>query len=136
MDRLLGIARAGGLDGLLLASGHFYQTDFTRPLLFMNDGTYLSGLAQDQHLTGNQWGMMNETGQYPGQTWLWLYTLWYQLPPFNSASNADLLVVGMMGILTLLLLLVPFIPGLRDIPRWVPIYRLIWRRYYRRETGA
>jgi hypothetical protein len=136
MDRLLGIARAGGLDGLLLASGHFYQTDFTRPLLFMNDGTYLSGLAQDQHLTGNQWGMMNETGQYPGQTWLWLYTLWYQLPPFNSASNADLLVVGMMGILTLLLLLVPFIPGLRDIPRWVPIYRLIWRRYYRKEAGS
>lgn len=136
MDRLLGIARAGGLDGLLLASGHFYQTDFTKPLLFMNDGTYLSGLAQDQHLTGNQWGMMNETGQYPGQTWLWLYTLWYQLPPFSSASNADLLVVGMMGILTLLLLLVPFIPGLRDIPRWVPIYRLIWRRYYRKETGS
>jgi hypothetical protein len=136
MDRLLGIARAGGLDGLLLASGHFYQTDFTKPLLFMNDGSYLSGLAQDQHLTGNQWGMMNETGQYPGQTWLWLYTLWYQLPPFNSASNADLLVVGMMGILTLLLLLVPFIPGLRDIPRWVPIYRLIWRRYYRQEAGS
>jgi hypothetical protein len=22
------------------------------------------------------------------------------------------------------------IPGLRDIPAWIPIYRLIWRRYY------
>jgi hypothetical protein len=22
--------------------------------------------------------------------------------------------------------LVPFIPGLRDIPRWIPIHRLIW----------
>ncbi len=135
MDRLLTVARSGGLDGLLLASGHFYQTDFTKPLLFMGDGGYLAGLAQDQHLTGNQWGMMNETGQYPGQTWLWLYTMWYQLPPFNSSSNADLLVVGMMGILTLLLLLVPVIPGLRDIPRWIPIYRLIWRRYYQEEAG-
>ena len=136
MDRLLGIARTGGLDGLLLASGHFYQTDFTKPLLFMNDGGYLSGLAQDQHLTGTQWGMMNETGRYPGQTWLWLYTMWYQIPPFNSSSSADLLVVGMMSILTLLLILVPFIPVVRDIPRWIPIHRLVWRRYYATRFGG
>ena len=135
MDRLLTVARSGGLDGLLLSSGHFYQTDFTKPLLFMADGGYLAGLAGQQHLTGNQWGMMNETGQYPGQTWLWLYTVWYQIPPFNTAANADLLVVIMMGLLTLGLLLVPFIPGLRDVPRLVPIYRLVWRRYYLEEAG-
>jgi hypothetical protein len=135
MDRLLGIARTGGLDGLLLASGHFYQTDFTKPLLFMNDGGYLAGLATDQHLTGTQWGMMNETGRYPGQTWLWLYTMWYQVPPFNTSANADLLVVGMVGLLTLLLVLVPFIPGIRDIPRWIPIHRVVWRQYYaKRDT--
>jgi hypothetical protein len=28
---------------------------------------------------------------------------------------------------TLLLLLVPFVPGLRDIPRLIPVHRLIWR---------
>ena len=134
MDRLLIVARSGGLDGLLLSSGHFYQTDFTKPLLFMADGTYLAGLADGQHLTGNQWGMMNETGLYPGQSWLWLYTVWYQLPPFNTAPNGDLLVVILMGLLTLGLLLVPFIPGLRDIPRLVPIYRLVWRGYYREEA--
>jgi hypothetical protein len=63
--------------------------------------------------------------------------MWYQLPPFNTAwaSVTDLLVVIMMAVLTLLLLLVPFIPGLRDIPRAIPIYRLIWRRYYA-ETPA
>jgi hypothetical protein len=26
---------------------------------------------------------------------------------------------------------VPFIPGLRSIPRWIPIHRLVWRNYYR-----
>ena len=51
------------------------------------------------------------------------------------SADGDLLVVMVMGLLTLLLLLVPFIPGLRDIPRWIPIYRLIWRRYYA-ETKA
>jgi hypothetical protein len=131
MSGLLGLARTGALDGLLLRSGTLYQTDFTRPLLFMGDGEYLSGLAADQHLTGDQWGMMNETGQYPGQTWLWLFSFWYQIPPFNTAANTDLLVILLMIGLTTLLALVPFIPGLRDIPRWVPIYRIIWRRYYR-----
>jgi len=131
MGSLLGIARSGGLDGLLLENGRFFQTDFTRPLLFMGDGNYMSNLAADQHLTGDQWGVMNETGSYPGQTWLWLYSVWYQLPPFNTAPNADLVIVLIVLALTTLLALVPFMPILRDIPRWVPVHRLIWRRYYR-----
>ena len=131
MTGMLGLARTGALDGLLLSSGSLYQTDFTKPLLFMGDGNYLPGLAADQHLTGDQWGMMNETGLYPGQTWLWLFSFWYQIPPFNTAANTDLLVILLMIGLTALLALVPFIPILRDIPRWIPVHRLIWRRYYR-----
>ena len=134
MSRLLTLARSGGLDALLLTSDHFYQTDYSRPLLFLSDGGYFEGLAQAQDLTGSQWGMMNETGRYPGQAWLWLYTLWYQIPPFSTASNADLLVVAVMTLLSLGLLLVPFIPGLRDIPRWIPVHKLIWREHYRSMT--
>jgi hypothetical protein len=138
MSNLLGVAQAGGLDGLLVINGRFYQTDYTQPLLFMGDGGFLSGLADEAHLTGSQWGMMNETGQYPGQTWLWLYTMWYQVFPFNSdtgiiglnAGNADLGIILLMTLLTAALALVPFIPILRDIPRWIPIHRLIWREYY------
>jgi hypothetical protein len=138
MSNLLGVAQSGGLDGLLTINGRFYQTDYTQPLLFMGDGSFLSGLADQAHLTGSQWGMMNETGQYPGQTWLWLYTMWYQVFPFNSdtgfiglnASNADLGIIILMTLLTVALALVPFIPILRDIPRWIPIHRLIWRQYY------
>jgi len=36
-----------------------------------------------------------------------------------------------MVVLTAVLILVPFIPGVRSIPRWIPVYRLIWRNYYR-----
>lgn len=73
MSSLLGLAQAGGLDGQLLTSRQFYQTDYTKPLLFMADGSILADRAQRQHLLGDQWGMMNETGSYPGQA-LWLYT--------------------------------------------------------------
>ena len=30
--------------------------------------------------------------------------------------------------------LVPFIPGVRSIPRLIPIHRLIWRDYYRNQA--
>ena len=141
MTSLLGVAQSGGLDGLLAISGRFYQTDYTQALVFMGDGTYLAGLADQAKLTGSQWGMMNETGLYPGQTWLWLYTMWYQVFPFNSttgivglnAGNADLGIIILMTVLTAALALVPLIPILRDIPRWVPIHRLIWRSYYARK---
>jgi hypothetical protein len=111
----------------LIAHQDFYGTDFTKPLLFLEDGQYFSNKAQAQHLSGAQWGVMNETGSYPGQPWLWLYTLWYQVPGFDNSSNVDLIAIYLTGAATLLLLAIPFIPGLRDVPRFVPVHRLIWR---------
>ncbi len=131
MNSLLTYAQGGGLDGALLTSNHFYQTDYTKPLMFMADGAVLSNRAQAQHLLGEQWGMMNETGSYPGQVWLWLYTFWYQIKPFSTSANADVLVMGVMGVLSLGLILIPLIPGVSDLPRRIPIYKLIWRDHYR-----
>jgi hypothetical protein len=130
---LLGMAQRGGLDGALaVPAGQFFQTDYTRSLLFLADGSYLEDKARAQHLGGDQWGMMNETASYPGQSWLWLYTFWYQIEPFKSSDNADAWVWGLMMLLTLAFVLVPLIPGVRSIPRWIPVHRLIWRDYYRR----
>jgi hypothetical protein len=95
MAGLLQIARAGALDGYLLSSGGFYQTDYTRPLL-----------------------------------------LWYQIPPFNGNASADLMVVITMAVLSAALVVVPFLPVVRSIPRWVPVHRLIWRDYYRGGSAA
>jgi hypothetical protein len=125
------MARSGALDGALLSSRQFYGTDYTKPLLFIADGDYFANLGSAQHLSGDQWGMMNETGQYPGQAWLWLYTLWYQVGPIGNSDNADIMVFSIMIALTALLALLPFIPGLRSIPRWTRLYRLIWRQHYR-----
>ncbi|UXY32107.1 hypothetical protein [Streptomyces sp. HUAS TT20] len=134
--RLLDLAKSGSLDGELQAGGKFYQTDYTSPLLFLSDGSYLESLARAEHLGGDQWGMMNETGNYPGQAWLWLYTFWYQIEPFKSSGNADALIWGLMALLSLGLVLVPFIPGVRSIPRWTRVHRLIWRSYYRDQNAS
>ena len=130
IESLTKMAQSGALDQALVTGSGFYTTDFTKPLLFISDGAYLSDLASKQHLTGDQWGMMNETGSYPGQAWLWLYSFWYQIPPFNTSANADILILGIMAVLSLGLLFLPFIPGLRSVPRKTKVYRLIWREHY------
>jgi len=139
MTRLLRLGQTGALDGLLLAGaasqGTFYATDYTTPLLFLADGTYLEDAARAQHLGGDQWGMTNETGSWPGQAWLWLYTFWYQIKPFSTSGNADALVWGLLAVLSLVFVCVPFIPGLRSLPRHVGVHRLIWRQHYRDVAG-
>jgi len=125
------MARSGALDTSLIAGQPFYTTNYTKPLLFLADGTYLAGIAQAEHLTGDQWGVMNEAGNFPGQAWLWLYTAWYQWSPISNSDNADLWVFVLMGVVSAGLLFVPFIPGLRSIPRWTRVYKLIWREHYR-----
>ena len=54
----------------------------------MSGGAFFEDKANAQHLLGDQWGMMNETGSYPGQVWLWLYTFWYQISR-STPDNAD-----------------------------------------------
>jgi hypothetical protein len=125
----LKMAESGQLDAALLAQHPFYGTDYTKPLLFIADGNYYTHLATSMHLTGGQWGVMNETGSYPGQPWLWLYQLWYHVAPFSTSASVDIWAIYLTGLATLLLLLVPFIPGLRDIPRLIPVHRLIWRNW-------
>jgi len=133
---LLDLAKTGGLEGALTSSGNFYGGDQTRSLLLLSDGAYLEDLAVAQNLGGDQWGMMNEVGNAPGQPWMWLYTFWYQVKPFSTSDNADAEVWALMMLLTLLLMFLPFIPGLRSIPRWIPIHRLVWRNYYHRTKHA
>lgn len=132
MPAYLNLARSGTLEASINLSGRVYQTDFTRALLLLQ-GTPLQTVAGQQNLLGNEWGMMKEPGNYPGAVWLWFYTLLYQIPAYAASAAADLLVGLTVGAATLILLFLPWIPGLRAIPRAIPVYRLIWRRHYARQ---
>ena len=133
---LTDMAKAGGLDAALLSQGGFFQTDNTKQILFFGDGSYLDDAGTAANLQGGTWGMMNETGRYPGQAWLWLYSFWYQIPPFNNeeskpiGANADAYIMVLMGALSLGLILIPLIPGMKTLPMRIPIHRGIWRQYY------
>ncbi|CAB4920772.1 unannotated protein [freshwater metagenome] len=137
---LTDMAKAGALDAALLSQGGFFQTDNTKQILFFGDGAYLDDAGTAANLQGGTWGMMNETGRYPGQAWLWLYSFWYQIPPFNNeeskpiGANADAYIMAIMGVLSLGLILIPVIPGIKTLPMRIPIHRGIWRDYYRSQA--
>ncbi len=144
-EGLVAMASSGALDGVLpSAGGNFFSTDNTRQILFLGDGGYLDAAGTANNLQGNTWGMMNETGNFPGQQWLAPFSVWYNLPFFNSeaesgfaataTANGDIYIMAIISFFMLLVIFLPFIPGLRSIPRWIPVHRLVWRNYYR-STG-
>jgi len=133
---LYAMATTGALDGALQSSPQFYSFDETKRLLFLGDGSFVGDRATGDNINGDQWGIMNEVGQWPGAWWLFPYTAPYQTGPGASSDNADLLIFVVVGAISLLFIVLPWTPGLREIPRLIPIHRLIWREHYRRVTAA
>ena len=136
MDGMLVLAKAGLLEGALQNNAQLpYAFDSTLPLLYFQDDVDHS-VAESLNMLGSQWGIIHETGDFPGAWWLWPYAFFYQIPPMNQSANGDLEVGIIMIVLFLILLLLPVIPGLNRIPRGIRLNRLIWRDWYRRrQTG-
>jgi hypothetical protein len=129
----LAIANNGSLDGYFQGSQQQLSTNTTMGTMFFSDGTLWASIAQAQGVLGSQWGVMNELWNFPGQVWLWLYSGMYQIPALNPANNHSLdLDVGLLMIVFgfLLPMFAPWIPGINRIPRWIPLYKIIYRQYY------
>ena len=135
MPALLSSARSGGLDGALLTSKQFYQTDCTKPLLLLAGRRPAvrpcPGRAPARRAVGHD----ERDGRLPRPGMAVAYTCWYQIKPFSPRPTPTSLVMAVMGVLGLAMILVPFIPGVRDVPRRIPISRLMWREHYRASAG-
>jgi hypothetical protein len=134
----LAIANNGSLDGYFQGSQQQLSTDTTLGTMFFSDGTLWGNIAEAQGVGGDQWGVMNELWNFPGQVWLWLYAGMYQIPALN-ANNANLdLDVGLLMIVFgfLLPMFAPWIPLINRIPRWIPLYKIIYRKYYHSTPGG
>jgi hypothetical protein len=132
------VAHNGSLDGYLQGSQQQLGTNTTQGTMFFSDGSLWSTIASAQGVAGDQWGVMNELWNFPGQVWLWLYAGMYQIPALNPSNNANLdLDVGLLMVLFgfLLPMFAPWIPIINRIPRWIPLYKIIYRKYYSAEGG-
>jgi hypothetical protein len=142
MDSLYNDATSGGLDAFMTSgqggnAGSFYNLDYTKSLMFLADGVYYNATGSSNaapryagYLGGDQWGVVNEVANWPGAWWLTPYSIWYQFGPGLTSDNGDLYVMILVGIFSFFILLIPFIPGVRSIPRWIPIYKIMWKDYY------
>jgi hypothetical protein len=135
----LALASSGALDGYFQGSQQQLRTNTTLGTMFFSDGTLWYTIAEAQGVGGDQWGVMNELWNFPGQVWLWLYAGMYQIPALNSAAggaNLDLDVGLLMIVFGFLLpMFAPWIPGINRIPRWIPLYKIIYRKYYQSTGG-
>ena len=83
------------------------------------------------YLAGSTWGITNEVGNFPGAWWLVPYTIWYQFGPGLTSQSADLIAMLLTGAVSLPFLFLPWIPGLRDIPKLTRVYKIMWSDYYK-----
>ena len=56
------------------------------------------------------------------------YARAWTVPHFSTSASVDLIAISLTGLAVTLPMLVPLIPGLRDIPQLIPVHRLIWRQ--------
>lgn len=114
-----------------------YRYNVQNDLLFLQGAT-LHKIAGQLNMKGEQWGINHDEQAYPGPWWLTPYTFLYQIPPWSVSSAGDEMAAYTVAILFLLLILVPFIPGLNKVSRILPVHRLIWRDWYKHleQTGA
>jgi len=109
-----------------MSQGNFYQTDFTKQILFLGDGSYLDDAATAAHCRQHL-GMMNETGSYrarPGCGCIRSGTRSPSSTPKTPrdylTSHADAIIFYIMAGTVPGAPFPPLHPGLRSIPRWIP----------------
>ena len=132
MNDELSFAKSGLLSGALDREsnpGTIYRYNIQNDLLFLQ-GTALHNVAGKIDMLGEQWGINHDEQAYPGPWWLTPYTFLYQIPPWSTAG--DEMAAYSIGLLFMLLVLLPWIPGLNKLPRFLPMHRLIWRDWYKR----
>ncbi len=129
LSALRALGSGGLMSGALDRLSPVYRYDVAPSLLFLQ-GAALHQMAQRYDLLGGEWGIMHDELSYPGPWWLTPYTALYQIPPYSTSPAGDLMAAYTMLILLLLLLAIPFLPGVRELPHKLRIYRLVWRDWY------
>src|SRR5215469_17690702 len=121
----LKLAQSGYLEQYLhsVDPGHsFHLTN-----IWLYDHPNMLNTAVDQGLTDDQWGMVKERG-FPVGPWYLIIpgVIHVKLPNGWGATGLGF-VLGNLVFAAILLFFIPLVPGVRDIPRYLKLYRFIYR---------
>jgi hypothetical protein len=119
----LQLAQNGYLDQYLQSNeaGHAYHL----VNIWLYDHPNMLNTAVALGLTDDQWGMVKERGFPVGP--------WYLIVPavfhvyFPGGTTGQGFVLWNLLFAAILLFVIPLVPGVRDIPRYLKLYRFIYR---------
>ena len=81
--------------------------------------------AVAQGLTDDQWGMVKERGFPVGPWYLFIPAVFHVELPGGATGQG--FVLWNLLFAAILLFVVPLVPGVRDIPKYLKLYRFIYR---------
>jgi hypothetical protein len=119
----LNLAQNGFLEEYLqsIDPGH----SFHLVNIWLYDHPGLLNAAINEGLTDDQWGMVKERGFPVGPWYLIVPAIIHVKLPNGSTGTG--FVLDNLAFAFVLLFLVPLIPGVRDLPRYLKLYRFIYR---------
>lgn len=119
----LTLAQRGYLEQSLVGRDPGHSLLLGTIWLYDHPGMLNSALTNG--LTDDQWGMVKERGFSVGPWYLIIPSIFHVKFPGGSVGTGFILWNLLAALV--LLLAVPLLPGLRDLPRRVRLYRLIYR---------
>jgi hypothetical protein len=131
LNAALALGRSGLMSGALIRNPSVITRFDNQNYLLFLQGTPLQTDPATQPLLGSNWGIIHSAVPgYPGAWWMTIPTWIYQWPLVanSSAPDATALAIGLL--FWLALALTPWIPGWNQLPRYLKVYRLIWKDYY------
>jgi hypothetical protein len=119
----LQLAQNGYLEQYLQAvdPGH----SFHLVNIWLYDHPNLLNTAVAQGLTDDQWGMVKERGFSVGPWYLFVPGVFHVY--FPNGANGTWFVIWNLLFAAILMFVVPLVPGIRDIPKYLKLYRFIYR---------
>jgi hypothetical protein len=117
------LAQGGYLEQYLQAvdPGHsFHLTN-----IWLYDHPNLLGTAVAQGLTDDQWGMVKERGFPVGPWYLFVPAVFHVY--FPAGATGPGFVLWNLAFAAILLFVVPLVPGVRSLPKYLKLYRFIYR---------
>lgn len=117
------LAQSGYLEQYLQAVDPAHSFHLTN--IWLYDHPNMLNTAVDQGLTDDQWGMVKERGFAIGPWYLFIPAVFHVYFPGGTTGQG--FVLWNLLFAAILLFVVPLVPGLRDLPRYLKIYRFIYR---------
>ncbi|MHB1611627.1 MAG: cytochrome B6 [Sulfobacillus sp.] len=131
MNATLALGKSGLMSGALTRNSSVITRFNNQNYLLFLQGQPLQQDPATASMAGGNWGIIHPAvNGYPGAWWMTIPTWIYQWPAVANSSASDAYALAIGFLFWLVLTLIPWIPGLNQVPRYLGLYRLIWRDFY------